>query len=161
MDGHYLGVRSVRPEAAPLKYQFDLRYANPKPVRVRRIAWTWLAVCIGLMAMGAGALASAWSAGDSWVGVGAVGGAIAIGGGLFSFLRVSAPYDGIARVSQHAREATLASVTGGIGSVRSGKKFFVELVKNINAAKSARPEASSSSSATRCGSIIVCASWAC
>ena len=37
-------------------------------------------------------------------------------------------------------EATLASVTGGIGSARNGKKFFVELIKNINAAKSARPQ---------------------
>ena len=85
LDEHYLGVRSVRPDAAPLKYQFDLRYANPKPVRVRRISWTWLAVCIGLVAMGVGALASAWSAGGSWVGVGAVGGAVAMCGGLVAF----------------------------------------------------------------------------
>ena len=38
-------------------------------------------------------------------------------------------------------DATLVSVTGGIGSARAGKKFFVELIKSINAAKLARPQA--------------------
>ena len=33
-----------------------------------------------------------------------------------------------------------ASVTGGIGSARDGKSFFVELIKDINAAKAARPQ---------------------
>jgi hypothetical protein len=36
--------------------------------------------------------------------------------------------------------ATLISVVGGIGSARAGKRFFVELIKNINAAKAARPQ---------------------
>src|SRR5690606_37255266 len=36
--------------------------------------------------------------------------------------------------------ATLVSVTGGIGSTRGGKLFFVELIKDINAAKAARPQ---------------------
>ncbi len=35
---------------------------------------------------------------------------------------------------------TLVSVTGAIGSARDGKKFFVELIKSINAAKAARPQ---------------------
>jgi hypothetical protein len=35
---------------------------------------------------------------------------------------------------------TLVSVTGAIGSAREGKKFFVELIKSIHAAKAARPQ---------------------
>ena len=35
---------------------------------------------------------------------------------------------------------TLVSVTGAIGSAREGKKFFIELIKSINAAKLARPQ---------------------
>jgi hypothetical protein len=35
---------------------------------------------------------------------------------------------------------TLVSVTGAIGSARDGKKFFVELIKSISAAKAARPQ---------------------
>jgi hypothetical protein len=35
---------------------------------------------------------------------------------------------------------TLVSVTGAIGSARDGKKFFIELIKSIGAAKIARPQ---------------------
>ena len=45
--------------------------------------------------------------------------------------------------------ATLVSVTGGIGSARTGKKFFVELIKSINAAKAARPQAAAAVPARR------------
>ena len=34
-------------------------------------------------------------------------------------------------------QVTLVSVTGAIGSTRDGKKFFVELIKSIGAAKAA------------------------
>jgi hypothetical protein len=33
------------------------------------------------------------------------------------------------------------SVIGGIGSAKAGKAFFVELIKDINTAKTARPQA--------------------
>jgi len=36
--------------------------------------------------------------------------------------------------------ATLVSVVGGIGSARAGKRFFIDLIKSINAAKAARPQ---------------------
>jgi hypothetical protein len=140
LDEHYLGVRSVRQHAAPLKYQFDLRYANPKPMRVRRISWPWLTVCIGLELMGVGALASVWSAGGSLVGVGALGGAVAMCVGLVAFLLfLRGTTESLEFRSMHGG-ATFASVTGGIGSARNGKQFFVELIKSINAAKSARPQ---------------------
>ena len=42
-------------------------------------------------------------------------------------------------ISMHGG-ATLVSVVGGIGSARAGKRFFVELIKSINAAKAERPQ---------------------
>jgi hypothetical protein len=140
LEDHYLGVRCVRPDAAPCKYQFDLRFANPKPVRVRHVSWTWLIVCVGLAVLGGGALASASSANLPLLSVGMIGGAVALCMGaasLLLFLRRTT--ESLEFRSAHG-EATLVSVTGGIGSARAGKQFFVELIKSINAAKLARPQ---------------------
>jgi hypothetical protein len=140
-EGCYLGVHMVRPERDPCKYQFDLRFANPKPVRVRHISWTWLIVSMGLALMGGASLASAWSAGISLLSTGVIGGGVAV---LVSFLALVL----FLRRTTESLEfrsmyggVTLVSVTGGIGAARSGKQFFVELIKNINAAKLARPQA--------------------
>ncbi|MGH8176217.1 MAG: hypothetical protein ACREV5_08160 [Steroidobacter sp.] len=141
LDGHFLGVHSVRPDSEARRYQFDLRYANPKPVRVRRVSWTWLIVAIGLALMGAGAAASAWrSDAASWLSVGAIGGTVALCTSVLAvllFLRRTT--ESLEFRSAHG-EVALVSVAGGIGSARGGKKFFVELIKNINAAKLARPQ---------------------
>ena len=59
-------------------------------------------------------------------------------GALFLFLRRTT--ESLEFRSAHGG-ATLVSVIGGIGSARAGKKFFVELIKAINAAKLARPQA--------------------
>ena len=37
-EDHFVAVRTVRPDTQPRKYEFDLRFANPKPVRVRTIS---------------------------------------------------------------------------------------------------------------------------
>jgi len=141
LEGWYLGVRSVRPDQAPLKYQLDLRFANSKPVRVRHISWTWLTVTLGLALLGGGALVQAWKTQASILSTIALGGAMAACaslGALVLFLRRTT--ESLEFHSVHG-DATLVSVTGGVGSARAGKKFFVELIKAINAAKLARPQA--------------------
>jgi hypothetical protein len=35
---------------------------------------------------------------------------------------------------------TLVGILGGIGSAKTGKRFFIEMIKNIDAAKLARPQ---------------------
>lgn len=140
LEGHYLGVRCVRPDSGPCKYQFDLRFANPTPVRVRRIPWAWLVVATGLAALGGGALASAWSAGSSALSPGVIGGVLA------TSISIIALYVSRRRTTESLQfrsvhgDATLVGVTGGVGSTRRDKKFFVELIRNINAARLARPQ---------------------
>jgi hypothetical protein len=140
LEGWYLGVRSARPDQAPCKYQIDLRFASPKPVRVRHISWTWLTVATGLGALGGAALMRAWTTEAAVLSTLLLGGAVASCaslGALMLFLRRTT--ESLEFHSVHGG-ATLFSVTGGIGSARSGKKFFVELIKAINAAKIARPQ---------------------
>jgi hypothetical protein len=140
LEGWYLGVRCVRPDQAPSKYQVDLRFANPKPVRVRHISWTWLTVSLGLALLGGGALMRAWTLNAALLSTVLLGGAIAMCVSLcalFLFLRRTT--ESLEFHSVHGG-ATLVSVTGGVGSARGGKKFFVELIKAINAAKLARPQ---------------------
>ena len=141
LEGHYLGVRAVRPDAEPRKYQLDLRFVDPKPVRVRRISWTWLVVTLGLAALGAGALASAWSSHAPLFSSRVLGGSVALClsvAAALLFLRRTT--ESLEFRSAHG-DATLVAVIGGVGSARSGKKFFVEMIKSINAAKLERKQA--------------------
>lgn len=141
LDDHFLSVRCVRPEGLPKKYDVDLRFANAKPVRVREISWTWLVVTVGLVLLATGAIFSAWSATPTpWNRPGFIAALITLlvsVGTFFLFLRRTT--ESLLFRSVHGN-ATLVSVTGGIGSARSGKLFFVELIKDINAAKTARPQ---------------------
>lgn len=141
LDEHYLSVRMVRPHEPTRTYEIDLRFANPRPVRVRRVSWFWLILSIALASLAGGAM---WSVGaqraSPWLDpifLTAVLTLIAALGAFFMFLRRTT--ESLEFVSAHG-QVTLVSVTGGIGSARSGKRFFIELIKNINAAKVARPQ---------------------
>jgi hypothetical protein len=139
LEGHHLGVHIVRPDREVCKYQFDLRYANPKPVRVRRISWTWLIVTAGLLALGSAALATAWSR-NALFATGGIGGAAALGLSLITlvmFLRRTT--ESLEFRSEHG-DTALVAATGGLGSARAGRKFFVQLIKSIYAAKQERPQ---------------------
>jgi hypothetical protein len=144
LDEHYLSVRSVR-QGVQKSYDFDLRFATPKPLLVRHVSWFWLALALSFAALGAGAIWSMTSRGDAMssqllspIFVASILTLLAAAGALFMFLRRTT--ESLEFVSAHGG-ATLLSVTGGIGSVRAGRKFFVELIKSINAAKAARPQA--------------------
>jgi hypothetical protein len=141
LEDHYATVRTVRPDAQPRKYEFDLRFANPKPVRVRSISWLWLASSSGLALLAAGGLWATWESGaERWsspVFLAAALALLACPGALIMFLRRTV--ETLEFTSVHGG-ATLVSVAGGIGSARTGKRFFIELIKNINAAKALRPQ---------------------
>lgn len=142
LDGHFLGVRSVRPDQPTKKYDIDLRFANPKPVRVRHISWTWLIVTIGLVLMSCTTLAMQWLRFDQpWQQFGFIAAGVTLllsGGTAFLFMRRTA--ESLEFTSVHG-QVTLVNVSGGIGSAKGGKSFFVELIKDINAAKTAKPQA--------------------
>jgi hypothetical protein len=140
LEDHFAAVRTVRPDAQSCKYEVDLRFASPKPVRVRSIAWFWLtlAVCLALLAVGG--IASSWGNASRWsspIFLTALVTLLAACGATVLFLRRTV--ESLEFVSMHGG-ATLLSVVGGIGSARSGKRFFVELIKSINAAKAERPQ---------------------
>ena len=140
LEGHHLGVCRVRPDSGSCRFQFDLRFANPRPARVRRLAWVWLIVASSLAGFGGGQLASVWSVGGSALSPGMIDGALAATFSIIAlyvaFLRTT---ESIELRSAHGN-ATLVSVTGSVGSSRRYKKVFVQLIRNIIAARIARPQ---------------------
>jgi hypothetical protein len=139
-EDHFVTVRTVRPDAQPRKYEVDLRFADPKPVRVRSISWSWLALATCLMLLAASGLAVMWTDPGRWSSplfLTALGTLLAAIGATAMFLRRTV--ESLDFVSAHGG-ATLVSVVGGIGSARAGKRFFIVLIKSIDAAKKARPQ---------------------
>ena len=140
LEDHYVTVRTVRPDAHARKYEFDLRFANPKPLRVRSISWFWLTLAGSMIALAAGGLWATWTDAGRWsnaIFLTALVTLFASGGALIMFLRRTV--ESLEFISTHGG-ATLVSVVGGIGSARAGKRFFIDLIKSINAAKAARPQ---------------------
>ena len=140
LEDHYVTVRTVRPDAHARKYEFDLRFANPKPLRVRSISWFWLTLASSMIALAAGGLWATWTDAGRWsnaIFLTALVTLFASGGALIMFLRRTV--ESLEFISMHGG-ATLVSVVGGIGSARAGKRFFIDLIKSINAAKAARPQ---------------------
>lgn len=141
LDDHFLSVQLTRPDIEPKKYDFDLRFANAKPMIVRHIAWFWLALAVSLAALATAALSMLWpQTAAEWLSpvlITAVAALLASVGSVLMFLRRTT--ESLEFTSVHGG-VTLVSVTGAIGSAREGKKFFVELIKSINAAKAARPQ---------------------
>jgi hypothetical protein len=137
-DDHFAAVRTVRPDAEPRKYEVDLRFADPKPVRVRSIAWFWLTLAACLALLASGGIWASWANAAAWSGpvlLTALIALLAAGGATILFMRRTV--ESLEFVSAHGG-ATLVSVVGGIGSARSGKHFFIELIRSINAAKAER-----------------------
>lgn len=137
LEGHYLGVCSPGPRKEPLKYQFDLRFAEPTPVRVRRLPWFWLLVAACFGAFGSGALHAALLARNF---PGMVGGVVAMA------ISIAALYVSFQRASESLQlrsvhgHAALVSVTGDLGSARRAKPVFAVLSRNIHAARLKRPQ---------------------
>lgn len=141
LEDHFLSVQLVRPDCTPTKYEFDLRFANTKPVIVRHVAWFWMALAVSLAALAAGALWMFWpeTAAD-WltpVPMTALSALLAATASVFMFIRRTT--ESLEFTSVHGG-VTLVSVMGAVGSTRNGKTFFVELIKSINAAKAARQQ---------------------
>ena len=140
LDDHYLQVQTQRAGKQPLKYSIDLRFLNSQPTRVRRIAWAKFFVS-ALLALGA--------AGGLWLTSGAasllshpyfIGACVAVAASaILCFIGIRDTSESLNFTSMNGG-ATLVSVLGGIGSARNGKAFFVAMIKDISAAKAARPQ---------------------
>jgi hypothetical protein len=141
LEGHFVAVRSSDSHQLSLDYVLDLRFVHPKPVTVRHIAWGWLAAAMLLLGSGT---AITWLAPGPWpvflesVAFGIV--LICLLGTIGTLLKFArATTESLQFLSEHGA-AVLIDITGSIGSTRQGKRFFVELIKSIRAAKQVRPQ---------------------
>jgi hypothetical protein len=140
LEGHYLRVHITGPRGAVRDYQFDLRFADPAPVRLRRVPWVLLWVATGLVAIGLGALAAAWPALGAFLGPGGLA-------GLFAASITAAAGGVLLRWTQESLElrsvhgsAILAAVRGRLCSTRRHQPVFAEVTRSILAARQARPQ---------------------
>ncbi len=140
LEESYLQVHAVRARKAPLRYIVDLRFLNSQPVRVRRIAWPWFLLGAALVLAAAGGMwlaraAPAPFASPCFLGA-CVAMACAFGAVFFGTRRT---FESLNFTTLNGG-ATIVSVLGGLGSTKAGKSFFVAMIKDIAAAKAARPQ---------------------
>lgn len=141
LDEHYVSIKSERPKSAATKYVLDLRFVNAKPLLIRHVAWGCLAATIALLLAAGGSI---WwgtlAGGNLFTSAGfGIGVAALFGAGISAWYFVCNTTESLDFTSVHG-EVPLVRVLGGIGSARAGRRFFVELIKNIDAAKLARPQ---------------------
>jgi len=141
LEEHYLQVRIARARRPAQTYSLDLRFLNSQPVRIRHIAWGWFVLGV-VLALGAGA--AAWFAFSPFAGSLRTAALVVSGIGLVAafgtvWLGLRSTTESLNFRSVHG-EATLVSVVGALGSTKQGKSFFVAMIKEIAAAKAARPQ---------------------
>ncbi|HXV40349.1 MAG TPA: hypothetical protein VD701_05235 [Steroidobacteraceae bacterium] len=140
LESHYLRVRIVGSRSGARVYQLDLRFADPAPVRVRRVPWTWALCAGGLAASGLGILALTWPAMTSTLSWGTVTVlSVALVGAVIACVCLRWTTESLELRSVHGA-AALVGVTGRLGSMRSHQKVFAEVSRNIVAAGNARPQ---------------------
>ncbi|MGQ0383547.1 MAG: hypothetical protein ACT4UP_02500 [Gammaproteobacteria bacterium] len=141
LDGHYLAVRAMGARGRALQYQFDLRFADPTPVRVRRVPWRWLVLATLIVGAGLAAAAITWPAAVATPGPGLAGGlAAACIGGIGVYIGWRWTTESLELRSVHGA-AALVSVTGRLGASRRHHQMFFELSSIVTAARAARPQA--------------------
>lgn len=140
LQGHYLGVRSVRADGKAREYQFDLRFARPAPVREHHVPWAWLAGAAAVALLGAGALAWAWSSGASVREPFVVAGFFSVVIGIVALVASARRATTSLQVRSVHGNAPLVGVTDGLGSFRQDSGFFAELGSCTEAARRARPQ---------------------
>src|SRR3954447_19820203 len=118
LEDHYLAVRTQQPGHDLKKYTLDLRFANPRPVIVRHIAWALLTTAILSLIASVTLFWWAVSARAGWMHPGlfiGCAGVITMVMSVWQFLRRTT--ESLQFTSVHGG-ATLVSITGGIGSAK-------------------------------------------
>lgn len=140
LESHCLRVRIVGSRNGARVYQLDLRFADPAPVRVRRVPWAWALAAGGCAALGLGTLAATWPAMPSALGWSMVAGlAAALAGAVMACVCLRWTTESLQLRSVHGA-AALVGVTGQLGSMRRHQKVFAEVSRSIVAAGNARPQ---------------------
>jgi hypothetical protein len=141
LEDHFVTIQSESRHAAPLDYVLDMRFLDPKPLRSRRIAWNWLSVALALLTLGVLAIVLGPRPLPEFLISESFGIALVLLLGMLgALLRFARDTTESLRFASEHGGAALINITGALGSTRRGKRFFVELMRNIRAAKAARPQ---------------------
>jgi hypothetical protein len=123
-----------------LDYEFDLRFADPVPVRRRSVPWAWMLAAAILVASGLGALLFAWPALRNLLGATVAGWVVLLlVAAASAFVGVRWTVESLQLLSVHGR-VPLVSVSGGLGSSGRHRKVFEALSQHVPAARNARPQ---------------------
>jgi hypothetical protein len=140
-QNHLLQVNALRPGSQPQSYSVDLRFVSPKPILDRNVAWLWVADSFVLLVLAGLELSRALGAEAATFGNRAW--YIGIGAALAAFITtlwcVRSTTESLRFVSANGN-VTVVKVCGGIGSAKTGKKFFVQLIRAIHEAQLTAPD---------------------
>lgn len=132
----FVAIETVDADLAHRQYTVDLRYVDPRPAGIRKVAWPWLYVAIGLAALAAiaGTLYSfapafAQSIGGLYTAIGL--GVLSVAGFVLSY-RFSREF--VVFVSVHGR-ARLITIRGGLGTIRRVQPCTAEIIKHTKTAR--------------------------
>jgi len=132
----YVSIESINSDGSDHRYTVDLRYVDPKPAGVRKVAWPWLytGFCFSALAAIAAALYSffpqfAKSIGGLYTAIGL--GVLAIPAFVFA-VRFSREF--VVFLSAHGR-ARFISIRGGLGTIRRVQPCTAEVIKHIKVAR--------------------------
>jgi hypothetical protein len=140
LEGHHLRVRTSGVRGERLEYEFDLRFADPMPVRSRSVPWAWMLAAAILVATGLGALLYAWPALMNLLGVtGSAWLILSLAAAAAGFVGLRWTVESLQLVSAHGR-APLVSVNGRLGSSGPHRKVFADLSQHVPAARKARSQ---------------------
>lgn len=139
LEDHHVHIRYLQPRKLAKEYSVDLRFVNAKPLRERCVAWITLAAAVATLVT---AVTLLWPV-DLWatldaslqmsLGIVSATAALSLLAVFFQWTTESLTFRTV-----HG-EAPLIRVTGGLGSCRKAKAFFVELIKSINLAHAHAP----------------------
>lgn len=132
----HVAIETIDADSAHNQYTVDLRYVDPRPAGIRKVAWPWLYVSMGLAALTAIAWALYSLAPAIAQSIGGVYTAIGLGvltvAGLVLSYRFSREF--VVFVSVHGR-ARLITIRGGLGTIRRVKPCTAEIIKHIKIAR--------------------------
>jgi hypothetical protein len=133
LEDAHVSVELKRPRAPAREHFVDLRFADPKPIGIRKVGWKWLWIAIAFTLLAAAAVtfvfAFATPVQQPW----AVPTAIVLSTLTLSsyLLCLYFTTESLLFVSVHGR-ARLISITGGLGTCRAAKQCAVDIVKHVN-----------------------------
>lgn len=139
IDYYYLSVRIKALRGGLSEYVLDLRFVDPTPRLVRRVAWRWLNAAFGLAVLTAGSIAWIAQAVESWWQHDwlAVSASLLCATVVASLVCAYRTTETLTVFSGHGHARVLEFV-GGLGTFHAIHRFTVKLAAHVQIAVAAR-----------------------